>query len=133
MYNFVEATKDASPLRLPRPRRRIAALSSSPIALPSAPPSLARPSCARTPQRRHEEVIWRRLELYHEVTHRIVDWYAERGILVTIDAMRPADEVGREILAALEVRRPLVDHVAEEARQAFDLTSFGAAFGATGR
>jgi adenylate kinase len=80
-----------------------------------------------------EEVIRHRLELYHEVTHPIVDWYAERGILVTVDAMRPADLVGREILTALEVMRPFVDKVPEEARQAIDLTSLGAAFGASRR
>src|SRR5262249_52816780 len=33
-----------------------------------------------------EEVIWRRLELYHKITHPIVAWYAERGILVSVDA-----------------------------------------------
>ena len=44
--------------------------------------------------------------LYHEVTHPIVDWYAERGILVSVDAMRPADRVSRQILTALEVMRP---------------------------
>jgi adenylate kinase len=76
-----------------------------------------------------EEVIHRRLELYHEVTHPIVSWYAERGILVSVDAMRPAEHVGREILAALEVLRPLVDHVPEEARRPIDLTSLGRAFG----
>ena len=37
-----------------------------------------------------EEVIRRRLALYHEVTHPIVDWYGQRGILVSVDAMRPA-------------------------------------------
>jgi len=77
-----------------------------------------------------EEVIRRRLELYHEVTHPIVDWYAERGILVSVDAMRPAEQVGREILTALEVMRPLIDHVPEEARRPVDLTSLGLAFGA---
>jgi len=77
-----------------------------------------------------EDVIWRRLELYHEVTHPIVDWYAERGILVSVDAMRPAEQVGREILTALEVMRPLIDHVPEEARRPVDLTSLGLAFGA---
>jgi adenylate kinase len=76
-----------------------------------------------------EDVIARRLAVYHEITHPIVEWYAERGILVTVDAMRPAEEVGREILAALEVMRPLVDHVPEGARRAVDLTSLGAAFG----
>ena len=78
-----------------------------------------------------EEVIQRRLELYHELTHPIVAWYAERGILVSVDAMRPVEQVGREILAALEVMRPLVDHVPEEARRPVDLTSLGLAFGET--
>jgi adenylate kinase len=78
-----------------------------------------------------EEVISRRLSLYHEITHPIVAWYAERGILLSVDAMRPAEQVGREILAALEVMRPLVDQVPEEARRAIDLTSLGVAFGAS--
>src|SRR6266702_379673 len=76
-----------------------------------------------------EEVIARRLALYHEVTHPIVDWYGERGILVSVDAMRPAEQVGREILAALEVMRVMVDHVPPEARRPIDLTSLGVAFG----
>src|SRR5437868_2980875 len=42
-----------------------------------------------------EEVIARRLALYHEVTAPIVAWYAERGILVSVNAMRPAEHVGR--------------------------------------
>jgi adenylate kinase len=76
-----------------------------------------------------EEVIRQRLGLYHDVTHPIVDWYADRGILVSVDAMRPAEQVGREILTALEVLRPLVNHVPEEARRPIDLTGLGAAFG----
>jgi adenylate kinase len=76
-----------------------------------------------------EDVIARRLALYHEVTAPIVSWYAERGILVSVDAMRPAEQVGREVLAALEVMRALVDHVPEEARRPIDLSSLGAAFG----
>jgi adenylate kinase len=76
-----------------------------------------------------EAVIRRRLQLYHQVTHPIVDWYAERGILVSVDASRPVDLVGREILAALEVMEPLVNHVPEELRRPVDLTSLGAAFG----
>jgi len=76
-----------------------------------------------------EDVIARRLALYHEVTAPIVDWYGERGILVSVDAMRPAEQVGREILAALEVMRALVDHVPPEARRPIDLTSLGVAFG----
>lgn len=76
-----------------------------------------------------ELVIRRRLALYHEVTAPIVSWYAERGILVSVDATRSADQVGREILTALEVMRPLMDHVPDGARRAIDLTGLGAAFG----
>jgi adenylate kinase len=78
-----------------------------------------------------EDVIRKRLALYHEVTHPIVEWYAERGILVTVDAMRPAEAVGREILTALEVMRSFVDHVPASARKPVDLTGLGAAFGAS--
>jgi adenylate kinase len=77
-----------------------------------------------------EDVIRRRIALYHDLTAPIVAWYAERGILVSVDAMRPAEQVGREVLAALEVLRPLVDHVPDEARRPIDLTGLGAAFGA---
>lgn len=76
-----------------------------------------------------EDVIRNRLRVYHEVTHPIVSWYGERGILVSVDAMRPAEAVGREILTALEVMRPLVDHVPEHARRPVDLTGLGDAFG----
>jgi len=78
-----------------------------------------------------EDVIRRRITLYHEVTVPIVAWYAERGILVSVDAMRPAEQVGREVLAALEVMRPLVSHVPDAARRPIDLTGLGAAFGST--
>jgi adenylate kinase len=78
------------------------------------------------------EVIARRLALYHEVTARIVEWYRERGILVSVDAMRSAQEVGREILAALEAMRPFLDRGPADERLPVDLTSLGEAFGATG-
>ena len=78
-----------------------------------------------------EDVIRRRLGVYHEVTHPIVAWYGERGILVSVDAMRPAEAVGREILTALEVMRSLTDHVPEQARRSVDLTGLGEAFGAS--
>ncbi|MEV4701830.1 adenylate kinase [Actinoplanes sp. NPDC049316] len=76
-----------------------------------------------------EEVIRRRLALYHEVTHPIVDWYAERGILVSVDAVQPVQRVASQILTALEAMRPLIDHVPAHARRPIDLTSLGAAFG----
>ena len=76
-----------------------------------------------------EPVIRRRLALYHEVTHPIVDWYAARGILVAVDAVRPAERVARQILTALEAMRSMIDHVPEHARRPIDLTGLGAAFG----
>jgi adenylate kinase len=76
-----------------------------------------------------EEVIRRRLALYHEVTHPIVDWYGSRGILVSVDAMRPVERVARQILTALEAMSSLVDLVPENARRSVDLTGLGAAFG----
>jgi len=76
-----------------------------------------------------DEVIRRRLALYHDVTHPIVAWYASRGILVSVDAMRPVERVARQILTALEAMRPLLDHVPEHARRPVDLTGLGAAFG----
>ena len=78
------------------------------------------------------EVIAERLALYHEVTAPIIAWYRERGILVSVDAMRSAHEVGREILVALETMRPLLDHVPAHERLPLDLTGLGEAFGATG-
>jgi adenylate kinase len=77
------------------------------------------------------EVIAQRLALYHEVTSPILCWYRDRGILVSVDAMRPAQQVGREILAALEAMGPLLDHGAVQARHPGDLATLGEAFGAT--
>jgi adenylate kinase len=76
-----------------------------------------------------EDVIRARLDVYQQATHPILSWYAERGILVSVDAMRPADAVGREILTALEVLRSLTDRVPEHARRTIDLTGLGDAFG----
>ena len=78
------------------------------------------------------DIIGQRLALYHEVTSPIVSWYRDRGILVSVDAMRSAHQVGREILTALEVMRPFLDQVPGQARLPIDLTSLGDAFGAAG-
>jgi len=77
------------------------------------------------------EVIAQRLALYHEVTAPIVAWYRDRGILVTVDAMRSAHEVGREILVTLEAMRPSLEHVPAD-ELPMDLTGLGEAFGAAG-
>jgi adenylate kinase len=77
------------------------------------------------------DIIAQRLALYHEVTSPIVSWYSGRGILVSVDAMRSAHQVGREILAALEAMRPLLEHVPAQARLPVDLTSLGDALGVT--
>jgi adenylate kinase len=78
-----------------------------------------------------EEVIRRRLELYHRVTRPILRWYSRRGILLSVEAMRPVEEVGREILAALDVMHPLVDDIPEKLRRPVDLTGLGSEFGAS--
>jgi adenylate kinase len=78
------------------------------------------------------DIIAQRLALYHEVTSPIISWYRDRGILVSVDAMRSAHQVGREILAALEAMRPFLDQVPGQARRSVDLTGLGDAFGATG-
>ncbi|GAB1640559.1 adenylate kinase [Krasilnikovia sp. MM14-A1259] len=76
-----------------------------------------------------EEVVRRRLAIYHDVTHPIVAWYDQRGILVAVDAMQPVDHVSRQILTALEAMRPLISLVPESARTSIDLTGLGEAFG----
>ncbi|MGI5240949.1 adenylate kinase family protein [Dactylosporangium sp. CA-139066] len=49
-------------------------------------------------------VIRERLGLYHRTTAPLRAWYSLRGRLLSVDAMRPADLVGRDVLAALEAR-----------------------------
>ncbi len=78
------------------------------------------------------DIIAQRLALYHEVTAPIVSWYRDREILVSVDAMRSAQQVGREILTALEAMRPLLDNASIRALHPGDLTTLGDAFGATG-
>src|SRR5204862_627754 len=78
------------------------------------------------------EVIAQRLALYHQVTSPILCWYRDRGILVSVDAMRPVQQVSREILTALDQIRPLLYHVPGRARHPADLAALGEAFGAAG-
>ena len=78
----------------------------------------------------NEDVIRRRIAAYNKVTHPIVEWYAERGILISVDAMRAPDDVGREIITALEVLQSVVAHIPEALRTPVDLSGLSAAFGA---
>ena len=68
-----------------------------------------------------EPVIRRRLKVYEEATAPVVEWYRMRGLLVSVDGAREPDEVTREVLTALEVLRPIVDHVPEAAVLPVDL------------
>ena len=48
-----------------------------------------------------EEAIRRRLAIYHEQTEPLKDYYAERGLLTTVDARQSIPEVTEEILSAV--------------------------------
>jgi adenylate kinase len=76
------------------------------------------------------QVIAGRLALYHRVTSPIICWYRDRGILVSVDAMRPVQQVSRDILTALDAMGPLLDSGA--ARHPGDLAALAEAFGAAG-
>jgi adenylate kinase len=47
------------------------------------------------------DVIERRLSVFHDETEPLLYFYRERGILVTIDAARPPEDVTEAMLAAL--------------------------------
>jgi adenylate kinase len=48
-----------------------------------------------------EEAIRRRLAIYHEQTEPLKDYYAERGLLATVDARQSIPEVTEEILSSV--------------------------------
>ena len=48
-----------------------------------------------------EDSIRRRLEIYHDQTEPLKDFYAERGLLVTVDAEQEIPEVTNDILGAV--------------------------------
>jgi adenylate kinase len=52
------------------------------------------------------ETISRRLQVYEEATRPLLDYYAGRGLLATVDASPGEDEVFQRVLAAVERRRP---------------------------
>lgn len=49
-----------------------------------------------------EEIIRHRLEVYHEKTKPLIDYYADRGTLVRVDGMGTIEEVNQRIRASLE-------------------------------
>jgi adenylate kinase len=51
------------------------------------------------------DVIRHRLEVFHEQTYPLLDFYRSNDRLVTVDAGKPPDEVFDDIVAQLEARR----------------------------
>ena len=49
----------------------------------------------------NEETIANRLEVYREQTAPLIDFYRERGKLVTVDAVGSMEEVQQRLLAAV--------------------------------
>ncbi|MER6676549.1 adenylate kinase [Streptomyces sp. NPDC000983] len=49
-----------------------------------------------------EDTVRTRLEVYHTQTEPIIDYYKAQGLVVTIEAMGPVDEVTTRALAALK-------------------------------
>ena len=47
-------------------------------------------------------MIERRLQVFHDETEPLLDFYRNRGILVTVDAARPPDEVTEAMLEAVK-------------------------------
>jgi adenylate kinase len=67
-----------------------------------------------------EAAIRRRLELYESQTAPLVNWYAERGQLATLDAVGSPDDVTERIVAQIDRRRPAELHVDTHPRFAED-------------
>ena len=51
------------------------------------------------------EAIARRLALYEEQTAPLVEWFEDRGVLVTVDGLGTEDEVFARLRAAIDARR----------------------------
>jgi adenylate kinase len=50
----------------------------------------------------NEAIIRHRLEVYATKTAPLIDYYRGRGVLITVDAAQPIDEVTRQSISALE-------------------------------
>lgn len=51
------------------------------------------------------ETIGRRMEVYHRQTSPLLDYYRKQGLLVSIDAMRSAEEVFESIREAVDKKK----------------------------
>lgn len=51
-----------------------------------------------------EEAVRRRLDVYEKETAPLVDWYGERGLLVTVDGLGTTDEVTERLMAVVDER-----------------------------
>ena len=51
------------------------------------------------------EAIARRLSLYDEQTAPLIDWFDDRGVLVTVDGLGSEDEVFARLRAAIDTRQ----------------------------
>jgi adenylate kinase len=49
-----------------------------------------------------EDTVRKRLEVYHSQTEPIIDYYKAQGLVVTIPALGPVDEITRRALGALK-------------------------------
>lgn len=56
-----------------------------------------------------QEVIEHRLEVYEQKTRPMIDYYAERERLVTVNGARPVDEVTWSMIVQLQKTRKLLD------------------------
>jgi len=51
------------------------------------------------------EAIQKRLDLYERETAPLIEWYSDRGLLVAVDGLGPADEVTKRLIAAIDAQR----------------------------
>jgi adenylate kinase len=65
---------------------------------------LVRRGLARGRSDDREDVIRERLRVYREKTAPLIGYYRRLGLLREIDGHRPVDEVGCQLLAALEAQ-----------------------------
>lgn len=48
------------------------------------------------------ETVEKRIEVYHEQTKPLIDYYDKKGLLLNVDGSKPVEEVFNEIIASLE-------------------------------